>query len=94
MHGAAAAFAHAFGLAHDLEEEAFEVEAFCQGVAVAAMVGGKRIGGPERRADAGRHAFLADGEMNEARHLAIREELGKAQLRLADQPHRPQQVER
>ena len=94
VHRAAAALAHALGPAHDLEEEAVEVEALGQCVAVAAMIGGERIGGLERRAHARSDALLADREMNEARHFAVGEKLGKTQLGLADQPHGPQEIEK
>ena len=93
VHRAAATFADAFGAAHDLQEEAIERNALGNGVAVAAVVRGESVVAPQRRHDARRDRLLADRKMNEARDLAVGEQLREPRLGLADHAHRAVQRE-
>ena len=70
MHRAAPPADDAAALAVELGHQRLGVHSLGEGMAVAAMGGGDPVGGREMGADAGRHRFLADIEMQEARRFA------------------------
>jgi hypothetical protein len=93
MHRTAPAAADAVSLPHQLQEEGLQLHALGEGVSVAAMVRGERIGRIEGGADPDRDRFLADAEMDETRDFAVGEEFCQPLLGTPDEQHPPIKVE-
>ena len=87
VHGTATAAAQAGIAAHDLGEQAHEVDPARQAVAVTAVIGGDGVGRLQRRHHAGGNRLLTDAQMDEPRHFAGGEQLRQAPFRTADAAH-------
>ena len=87
VHRAATTAVGAPLLAHQLREHAEGSQPLCQAMPVTAMGRRDHVGRPERPAGADGGGFLADRQVDEARHLPLAVEGGHALLEPSDQQH-------